>query len=230
LPDDTAWLRAAIALSRHGRGRTAPNPNVGCILLDAQGRVAGRGWTQPGGRPHAEAVALAQAGERARGGTAYVTLEPCAHDSIRGPCCADLLTAAGIARAVVAMADPDPRTDGAGFVRLQQAGIAPFHHALRAGVAEIGLEAGTHLLERFVLVAEEGEGRRIAVLFGIFRVEGRILVARPVEDNQVLVLGDCQGGRRCRQPAGQRQRQCQSACQALHRVVLPCPCVPVMRS
>jgi len=117
-------MAAAIALSQRGRGRTAPNPNVGCILLDAHGHVAGRGWTQPGGRPHAEAMALAQAGERARGGTAYVTLEPCAHDSIRGPCCADLLIAAGIARAVVAMADPDPRTDGTGIARLQQAGIA----------------------------------------------------------------------------------------------------------
>ena len=124
MPDDTAWLRAAIALSRHGRGRTAPNPNVGCILLDAQGRVAGRGWTQPGGRPHAEAVALAQAGERARGGTAYVSLEPCAHRSARGPCCAGLLADAGIARVVIAAGDPDPRTNGAGIARLRQAGIA----------------------------------------------------------------------------------------------------------
>ena len=117
-------MAAAIALSQRGRGRTAPNPNVGCILLDAHGHVAGRGWTQPGGRPHAEAMALAQAGERARGGTAYVTLEPCAHDSTRGPSCADLLIAAGIARAVVAMADPDPRTDGTGIARLKRAGIA----------------------------------------------------------------------------------------------------------
>jgi len=124
LANDTAWLAAAIALSQRGRGRTAPNPNVGCILLDARGRVAGRGWTQPDGRPHAEAMALAQAGARARSGTAYVTLEPCAHESTRGPCCADLLIAAGIARAVIATVDPDPRTDGAGIARLRQAGVA----------------------------------------------------------------------------------------------------------
>jgi len=117
-------MAAAIALSQRGRGRTAPNPNVGCVLLDPQGRVAGRGWTQPGGRPHAEAMALAEASGRARGGTAYITLEPCAHKSTRGPCCADLLIAAGVARAVIATEDPDPRTDGAGIARLRQAGIA----------------------------------------------------------------------------------------------------------
>lgn len=124
LPSDPAWLNAAIALSQRGHGRTAPNPNVGCILLDASGRVAGRGWTQPGGRPHAEAMALTQAGARARGGTAYVSLEPCAHESPRGPCCTDLLTHAGVARVVIAAGDPDPRTNGAGIARLQQAGIA----------------------------------------------------------------------------------------------------------
>ena len=124
MPPDRAWLAAALALSQRGYGRTAPNPNVGCILLDADGHVAGRGWTQPGGRPHAEAMALAQAGDAARGGTAYVTLEPCAHESSRGPCCADLLIAAGVARAVVALADPDPRTAGGGIERLRAAGIA----------------------------------------------------------------------------------------------------------
>ncbi|HZV58056.1 MAG TPA: riboflavin biosynthesis protein RibD, partial [Sphingobium sp.] len=86
-PDDRIWLAAAIALSRRGCGRTAPNPNVGCVILDVQGRVVGRGWTQPGGRPHAEAMALDHAGAAARGGTAYVSLEPCAHRSARGPCC-----------------------------------------------------------------------------------------------------------------------------------------------
>ncbi|BAK68367.1 diaminohydroxyphosphoribosylaminopyrimidine deaminase/5-amino-6-(5-phosphoribosylamino)uracil reductase [Sphingobium sp. SYK-6] len=121
---DTALLSAAIALSARGRGRTAPNPNVGCILLDAAGHVAGRGWTQPGGRPHAEAMALAQAGDRARGGTAYVSLEPCAHDSARGPCCASLLAGSGVARVVVALTDPDPRTNGEGVARLRAAGIA----------------------------------------------------------------------------------------------------------
>jgi diaminohydroxyphosphoribosylaminopyrimidine deaminase/5-amino-6-(5-phosphoribosylamino)uracil reductase len=87
------------------------------------GRVIGRGWTQPGGRPHAEAMALSEAGDAACGATAYVTLEPCAHESARGPACADLLVAAGVARVVAALRDPDPRTDGAGLARLAAAGI-----------------------------------------------------------------------------------------------------------
>jgi diaminohydroxyphosphoribosylaminopyrimidine deaminase/5-amino-6-(5-phosphoribosylamino)uracil reductase len=124
LTSDTAWLAAAIALSRRGEGRTAPNPSVGCILLDRSGRVVGRGWTQPGGRPHAEATALEQAGSAARGGTAYVSLEPCAHESARGPCCAGLLIDAGVARVVIAAGDPDSRTNGAGIARLRTAGIA----------------------------------------------------------------------------------------------------------
>lgn len=116
-------MGAALALGERGRGRTAPNPNVGCVIV-RDGRVVGRGWTQPGGRPHAEAMALAQAGEEARGATAYVTLEPCAHASPRGPACADLLVAAGVARVVAALRDPDPRTDGRGLERLRAAGVA----------------------------------------------------------------------------------------------------------
>ncbi|MCW2396322.1 MULTISPECIES: bifunctional diaminohydroxyphosphoribosylaminopyrimidine deaminase/5-amino-6-(5-phosphoribosylamino)uracil reductase RibD [unclassified Sphingobium] len=114
---------AAIALSHRSRGRTAPNPNVGCIMLDAAGRVVGRGWTQHDGRPHAEAMALAMAGASARGGTAYVSLEPCAHPSARGPCCSDLLVEAGVRRVVVAAGDPDPRTNGRGMARLRDAGL-----------------------------------------------------------------------------------------------------------
>ncbi len=117
-------MDAAIALGERGRGRTAPNPHVGCVIVAAQGQVVGRGWTQPGGRPHAEAEALAQAGEAARGATLYVTLEPCAHVSARGPACADLLVEAKPKRIVVAAPDPDPRTDGAGLARLESAGIA----------------------------------------------------------------------------------------------------------
>lgn len=115
-------MGAALTLAERGRGRTAPNPNVGCVIV-RDGRVVGRGWTQPGGRPHAEAMALAQAGDAARGGTAYVTLEPCAHQSARGPACADLLIAAGVARVAIALRDPDPRTDGRGVARLEAAGI-----------------------------------------------------------------------------------------------------------
>lgn len=116
-------MGAALALAERARGRTAPNPNVGCVIVRSD-RVVGRGWTQPGGRPHAEAMALAQAAEAARGATAYVTLEPCAHESPRGPACAELLVAAGVARAVIALRDADPRTNGRGIARLEAAGIA----------------------------------------------------------------------------------------------------------
>jgi diaminohydroxyphosphoribosylaminopyrimidine deaminase / 5-amino-6-(5-phosphoribosylamino)uracil reductase len=115
-------MGAALALAERGRGRTAPNPNVGCVIV-REGVVVGRGWTQPGGRPHAEAMALAEAGAQARGATVYVTLEPCAHASPRGQACADLLVQACVGRVVVALGDPDPRTDGAGISRLRAAGI-----------------------------------------------------------------------------------------------------------
>jgi len=128
-PADADWMAAAVALAWRGRGRSAPNPNVGCVIVQpapakAEGRVVGRGWTQPGGRPHAEAMALAAAGPAARGATAYVTLEPCAHASPRGPCCTETLIEAGVSRVVVAVQDPDPRTDGRGLARLRDAGIA----------------------------------------------------------------------------------------------------------
>ena len=115
-------MGAALALGERGRGNTAPNPNVGCVIVKDD-IVVGRGWTQPGGRPHAEAMALAEAGEAARGATVYVTLEPCCHRSERGPACADLLVEAGVARAVAALGDPDPRIAGGGFERLRAAGI-----------------------------------------------------------------------------------------------------------
>lgn len=120
--DDGAWMEAAIALGERGRGLTAPNPNVGCVIVQGDS-VAGEGWTQPGGRPHAEAVALAQAGEAARGAIVYVTLEPCAHVSARGPACATLLAEAGPARVVIGVGDPDPRTNGLGIERLETAGV-----------------------------------------------------------------------------------------------------------
>ena len=114
---------SAIALGERGRGRTAPNPNVGCVIVKDD-VVVGRGWTQPGGRPHAEAMALEQAGASAAGADVYVTLEPCAHRDGRGPACADLLVAARPARVVVAVGDPDSRTNGAGIASLREAGIA----------------------------------------------------------------------------------------------------------
>ena len=113
-------MRHALALAARGLGQVAPNPAVGCIIVARDGRVVGRGWTGPGGRPHAETQALAQAGARALGATAYVTLEPCAHIG-RTPPCADALIAAGVARVVAALQDPDPRVKGAGFARLRDA-------------------------------------------------------------------------------------------------------------
>lgn len=120
--NDDAHMRAALALGRRGLGSTWPNPSVGCVLV-YRGRVIARAHTAPGGRPHAEALALEAAGEAARGATAYVTLEPCAHAGQTAPC-ADALVAAGITRVVIASPDPDPRVDGRGVARLRAAGVA----------------------------------------------------------------------------------------------------------
>lgn len=100
-----------------------PNPAVAALIVK-HGRIVARGWTQAGGRPHAEAMALAAAGEATRGGALYVTLEPCAHASTRGPACADLVAASGLARVVIGCLDPDPRTSGLGLARIRAAGIA----------------------------------------------------------------------------------------------------------
>ena len=113
----------ALRLAEEARGRSAPNPNVGCVIVSPSGRAIGRGGTAAGGRPHAEAIALEQAGRRAKDSTVYVTLEPCAHQSPRGPACTDLLLGAKPARVVIALKDPDPRTSGKGINRLRRAGI-----------------------------------------------------------------------------------------------------------
>ena len=117
-------MAEAIRLAEDARGKSAPNPNVGCVIVAENGGTLGRGSTADGGRPHAEAVALGQAGERAKGSAVYVTLEPCAHESARGPSCTGLLLEARPKRVVVAMQDPDPRTSGRGIAALEQAGIA----------------------------------------------------------------------------------------------------------
>lgn len=120
---DARLMAVALAMARRGLGTTAPNPSVGAILVDEATRaIISRGWTQPGGRPHAEPEAIAKAGERARGATLYVTLEPCSHYG-RTPPCADAIVAAGVARVVCGVEDPDPRVSGRGLDRLRQAGI-----------------------------------------------------------------------------------------------------------
>jgi diaminohydroxyphosphoribosylaminopyrimidine deaminase / 5-amino-6-(5-phosphoribosylamino)uracil reductase len=119
---DRRFMQLALALGRRGQGRTWPNPAVGAVVVK-DGVIVGRGWTQPGGRPHAEPEALRRAGEAARGATLYVTLEPCSHFG-RSPPCADAVIAAGIARVVSAIEDPNPEVAGQGHARLRAAGIA----------------------------------------------------------------------------------------------------------
>jgi diaminohydroxyphosphoribosylaminopyrimidine deaminase/5-amino-6-(5-phosphoribosylamino)uracil reductase len=120
-PEDLRYFRAALTLGRRELGATAPNPAVGALVVK-DGVIVGRGWTQAGGRPHAEPMALAQAGDEARGATLYVTLEPCAHHG-KTPPCADAIVASGVARVVGGLTDPDPRTAGQGFARLRAAGL-----------------------------------------------------------------------------------------------------------
>jgi diaminohydroxyphosphoribosylaminopyrimidine deaminase/5-amino-6-(5-phosphoribosylamino)uracil reductase len=115
-------MAEAVGLGEGARGRTAPNPNVGCVIVK-DGEIVGKGATAPGGRPHAEAVALKEAGAKARDATLYTTLEPCAHESERGPTCAVSIPEAGIIRVVAAIGDPDPRTSGLGLKALRKAGL-----------------------------------------------------------------------------------------------------------
>ena len=119
---DRRYMQLALALGRRGQGRTWPNPAVGAVVVK-DGIIVGRGWTQPGGRPHAEPEALRRAGEAARGATLYVTLEPCSHFG-RSPPCVDAVIAAGIARVVSAVEDPNPEVAGQGHGKLRAAGIA----------------------------------------------------------------------------------------------------------
>lgn len=119
---DAHWMRRALALARGARGLVWPNPPVGCVLVRGD-KIAAEAETQPGGRSHAERLALTRAGLRAQGTTLYVTLEPCSHWG-RTPPCADAIIAAGVTRVVAKLRDPDPRVDGKGFARLRAAGIA----------------------------------------------------------------------------------------------------------
>ncbi len=123
MSSDARFMAEAVRLGASARGRSAPNPNVGCVIVSSKGDIVGRGATAAGGRPHAEAVALEHAGAKAKGATVYVTLEPCAHISERGPSCTDLLLKAKPERVVIALKDPDPRTAGKGLKRLRDAGL-----------------------------------------------------------------------------------------------------------
>lgn len=128
--EDVRYMRAALNLGERELGRTWPNPAVGALVV-REGVVVGRGWTKQGGRPHAERVALAEAGEAARGATLYVSLEPCSHHG-RTPPCADAIIEAGIARVVSALEDPNPLVGGQGYARMRNAGIEVRENVLRA--------------------------------------------------------------------------------------------------
>jgi len=119
---DIGFMSRALDLARSGLGCTMPNPSVGCVLVQ-DGIIVGEGRTQAGGRPHGEAMALAMAGPKASGSHAYVTLEPCAHESLRGAACSSSLVEGGIGGVTISVLDPDPRTRGLGVARLESAGI-----------------------------------------------------------------------------------------------------------
>lgn len=163
---DADWMAAAIALGEEARGTTAPNPNVGCVIV-ADGRIVGQGATQPGGRPHAEAVALAQAGPAAAGATVYTSLEPCAHRSHRGLACADALIVARVARVVVGLQDPDPRTAGAGIARMRGAGIT----------VDIGLREADAARSIAGFLTRLRHGRPFVTLKLALSIDGRIALA-----------------------------------------------------
>ena len=158
-------MRHALALGRRGQGRTAPNPAVGCVIVKDD-RIVGRGWTQPGGRPHAEVRALNQAGTQAYGAQAFVTLEPCSHQGQTGPCALALIEA-GVSQVFVAIEDPDPRVSGRGLAMLRDAGIT-VHLGLCADEASRDLRG-------FLL--SQTEGRPEVMLKLALSLDGRIATA-----------------------------------------------------
>ena len=158
-------MALALALGRRALGRTWPNPAVGAVIVK-DGSIAGRGWTQPGGRPHAEVEALRRAGEAARGGTLYVTLEPCSHFG-KSPPCADAVIAAGIARVVSALEDPNPDVAGAGHARLREAGIA----------VDVGVGAQEALCDHAGHLRRMREGRPHVLLKLAVSADGKVAAA-----------------------------------------------------
>ncbi|MBT3238880.1 MAG: bifunctional diaminohydroxyphosphoribosylaminopyrimidine deaminase/5-amino-6-(5-phosphoribosylamino)uracil reductase RibD [Rhodospirillaceae bacterium] len=156
-------MRTALTLARRGIGMTAPNPSVGCVVVDSDGHVAGRGWTAVGGRPHGETVALQRAGDKARGGTAYVTFEPCSHQG-KTPPCAQVLIDSRVARVVIACTDPDSRVSGKGAKMLKAAGIKITEGVLKDEA--LALNAG--------FITRVGKGRPSFTLKAATSLDGRI--------------------------------------------------------
>ena len=183
--EDLRWMEAALNLGSRSLGLTAPNPAVGAILVK-DGAVVGRGATARGGRPHAERIAIDQAGEAARGATLYVTLEPCSHFGVSGPC-ADAVIAAGVARVVSAMEDPNPLVGGEGHARLRAAGIAV---SVGAGAAQARRDHLGHILR--VTAGRPSVTLKLAETADRFAAAGandaRLRITGPVADLRVQMM------------------------------------------
>lgn len=164
--DDRRFMALALALGRRGLGRTWPNPAVGAVIVK-DGEIIGRGWTQPGGRPHAEIEALRRAGAMARGATLYVTLEPCSHHG-KSPPCADAVIASAIARVVSAMEDPNPEVGGRGHARLRGAGVA----------VEVGIGAATARRDHAGHIRRMRDGRPHVLLKLAISADGKVAGAQ----------------------------------------------------
>ena len=161
--DDARLMRKALALAERGRGGTSPNPLVGALVVTADGVIVGRGAHRVAGGPHAEVIALEDAGERARGATLYCTLEPCSHTGRTGPC-APLVTGAGIRRAVIALQDPNPKVDGGGLRHLRERGIETI----------VGVEEAAAVRQNAVFLTNVRRGRPYVILKAAVSVDGRL--------------------------------------------------------
>jgi len=192
---DEEHMAQALRLARRGLGLTWPNPAVGAIVVTPSGEIAGRGWTAPGGRPHAEAIALDHAGAKAEGATIYVTLEPCVHEG-RGTACSEVIVAARPKRVVIGLRDPDPRTAGQGIERMRSAGIEVEEGVLAAETVAVTLG---HLLRvtlgrpavtlKLAVGADglvpRGDGRPVWMTGPDARAHGHLLRAR----NDAILVG-----------------------------------------
>lgn len=194
-PRDEEHMAQALVLARRGLGLTWPNPSVGAIVVTPTGEIVGRGWTAPGGRPHAEAIALDHAGARAEGSTIYVTLEPCAHEG-RGMACSEALVAARPKRVVIGLRDPDPRTAGRGIDCLRAAGIEVEEGVLASQAASVTLGHLMRVVERRPAVTlklavgtdgllPRGEGHPVWITGADARAHGHLLRAR----NDAILVG-----------------------------------------
>jgi diaminohydroxyphosphoribosylaminopyrimidine deaminase/5-amino-6-(5-phosphoribosylamino)uracil reductase len=173
--DDRRFMALALALGRRGLGRTWPNPAVGAVIVKG-GEIIGRGWTQPGGRPHAEIEALRRVGEMARGATLYVTLEPCSHHG-KSPPCAEAVVASGIARVVSAIEDPNPEVAGRGHACLRSAGV----------LVDVGIEAATARRDHAGHIRRMRDGRPHVMLKLAISADGKVAGA---ERRRVAITGN----------------------------------------